>query len=275
MAVIDRHPFRRSLYLVLVVVLVGSIILTGRRKMLMNLLIFISAFWLLSAFFRGRSGVLTIVTGILGISIVYVLSLLDPASEASLYVQRGSTVFSAVDDRAQTSLNLLLSAFNRSGLLGIGAGSASQGIGYAGVDTSAAIGGAGEAGIGKIMLELGLIGLLSAIWVLAMVLSQVLRGLSRLSLVSSRLLTYQCALLSMLFANVLTFTVATQVYGDYFVLLLLGTFAGFILRFYWLGMTAPLPAEASHPANSPGLGAATALKQPVDLPTPGARRPRP
>ena len=58
--------------------------------------------------------------------------------------------------------------------------------------------------------------------------------------------------LSFLFANLITFTVATQVYGDLFVLIILGTVAGFAVR-----LASSYPIHISH--SSLGTYAAKAV----------------
>jgi hypothetical protein len=114
------------------------------------------------------------------------------------------------------------------GWLGGGLGVASQGAQYFGGGGDV-FGGAGEGGLGKITAELGVPGLLVALWLAVAVVRygwRILRFDARLSTPISRL---ACGLIALLIANLAVFSVATQVFGDLFVLLFLGLIAGFFL----------------------------------------------
>jgi hypothetical protein len=122
------------------------------------------------------------------------------------------------------------SAFNRSGGVGLGAGAGSQGTKYAGVDASKTVGGSAESGMGKLMVEMGVPGILTAIALLVLVGRRILKNMKWVARMSKQLLIYQVSFLALMFANLATFTVATQVYGDLFILILLGTVGGFIVQ---------------------------------------------
>ena len=80
------------------------------------------------------------------------------------------------------------------------------------------------------MVELGLPGLLIVLWLLAAFIRYILRCLmlSAQQFVSPRLLILVLGSAIFLLVNVMTFSVATQAYGDIFILLMLGLVSGFI-----------------------------------------------
>lgn len=203
--------------------LVGAIIYTGRRKMLMALTIFIVirivSEALVSRGFGRRSFALVV-----GAVAIGVLPGLLPDSNP--YVTRSVSVYSSVGERSGTALDLFRSAIARSDGIGLGIGVYAQGSRYAGVDLSSVVGGAGEAGVGKLILEIGLPGLL----VVALVLSRtVLKGwriLRWMAKVRDPMLPTALSLAAFLAGQIATFIVATQIYGDPFVLIVLGLVAG-------------------------------------------------
>ena len=122
------------------------------------------------------------------------------------------------------------SAFNRSGGIGLGAGAGSQGTQYAGVDVSKTVGGSAESGMGKIMVEMGVPGILAAITLLVLVSRRILKNMKWVAKMSTQHLIHQISFTAFMFANVMTFTVATGIYGDLFILILIGTVGGFIVQ---------------------------------------------
>jgi len=221
---------RRLACSLLIVSLIGVIILTGRRKMLMTLSIFFVFQWVLLARFRHGMGKLSVILIAVGTLASYSFTLLEPASESSLYVQRSSSVFGDATTRFSTSVILMKSAFNRSSGVGLGAGAGSQGTQYAGVDASKTVGGSAESGLGKLMVELGVPGILTAIMLLVLVGRRILKDMNRVEMLGDRYLIYQISFVSIMFANLITFTVATQIYGDLFILIILGTVGGFMVQ---------------------------------------------
>jgi len=146
---------------------------------------------------------------------------------------------------------LMQSAFNRSSGIGLGAGSAAQGGRFAGIDQSKLVGGSSESGLGLLMVELGVPGLLAVGGLMFFVVRRMFTRLRQLHRANSRFFHYQVCLLSFLFANLMTFTVATQIYGDFFVLIILGTVAGFALRFS--NVTAQ--ERVANPSRQPSMNA--------------------
>jgi hypothetical protein len=235
LASMDRSTARRVIAGVLIVLLIGAILLTGRRKMLATLALFFSVQWALLALFRRgavRQAIWVLVLGTLG---AVGLSLLERGSTAGLYVQRGSTVFGDATERFGTAVQLMMSAINRSGGWGFGAGVASQGARFGG-GSGAAIGGSGEAGLGKIVVELGIPGALAVLWLVAMLATRFWRSFGLLARTDQRLMFFAASFAAFLVANLATFLVAQQVYGDPFVLVVLGLTAGFLFSVVYAGV---------------------------------------
>lgn len=227
---------KKSLLLALgiVALLMLAVVLTGRRKMLMMTTMYV-VFYFFSYFYFRKSldskYFFSLFYSSVALWFAYEASGLGEYSESlNNYIARGSSVFTDATGRfMELGINPIQWAYNRVGLLGGGLGIASQGSYLFNVSNIA--GGSGEGGLGKIMVELGLPGLLCIIWLvyaLARYVNDALK-LSSQPLATQQLLPLMVSLAAMLGANVITFSVATQIYSDIFILILLGLFGGFLL----------------------------------------------
>jgi hypothetical protein len=118
-------------------------------------------------------------------------------------------------------------AYDSFGLFGAGLGAGTQGTQHFG--GGGALAGAAEGGLGKITLELGVPGLFVIGWIAIWIfryLWQIMRFASRHS---QRMGRISFGLVSFLVANAAGFSVATQAYGDLFVLLTLSWITSFLL----------------------------------------------
>jgi len=80
-----------------VIALVGAVLLTGRRKMLMALTLFAAFYALFFAYFWGE---MRRVTGVIvAVALAGTALLGRSGDDASLYVRRGMTVFGDADER--------------------------------------------------------------------------------------------------------------------------------------------------------------------------------
>jgi hypothetical protein len=240
---VARYPSLtfRALAVLLIAALVGAILLTGRRKMLMTIVIFFAFQWILLALLRRglTKGTVTLLALVSSGTLVFSLFGHEQRdTEQALYAERGLTVFESVDDRLTTTKDLLSSALQRSGGIGLGTGIAGQGARYAGGSGSAwAVGGSSEAGIGMIMVELGLVGFIASLWLLYRIGYRVLQGLFALARPGNdSMLFYAVSFVAILVANVATFSVATQLFGDFMVLITLGLVAGALFALLNLGL---------------------------------------
>jgi len=218
---------------VILLVLLMSIMITGRRKMVMLFSMF-GLLYLIGYFYYRKSikvkylvpAVLSTFAIWLGIEMVFPGGYNDTFNN---YFARGASVYGDASERFLTlGINPVQWAINRVGLLGGGLGIASQG---SHLFNNLNMGGAGEGGLGKIMIELGAPGLLITLWFCITLAFYIHRGLHLTANVSihREILPLMLGITMILIANAMTFSIATQVYGDIFILLLLGLFAGFVL----------------------------------------------
>ena len=222
---------------VVVLLVIGA--LTGRRKIFVEIAVFMTVYLsLLLRFGKGgfKLSAAVFIAGLL-IYAVVIWSTVDESSDLAAidagrfqdYAGRTATVRHDVTDRfVGMGLEPVRWAIDGFGWLGGGLGVASQGAQHFG-GGGEVFGGAGEGGPGKITAELGVPGLLIALWLGVAAVRygwQVLVFVSGRSAVVARL---AYGLTAFLIANLAVFLVATQVYGDLFVLLILGLVTGFFL----------------------------------------------
>lgn len=212
----------------LVGLLIAAIVLTGRRKMILQIAIFISLYFPLLQFYQRRLDTrFVVIFGAIAMSLIIFVYWFTPSLSGTsydLYFARGATVFGDAGERfTGLGLNSINWAYRRFGFFGGGLGVATQGAQHL---ASGMINGAGEGGLGKLVSELGLISLL-IIPMLAYVCAKHLHRCMRLvSAVAPKRLALVVGIATFLIANVPTFIVASQAYGDVFVLLILGLLTG-------------------------------------------------
>ena len=218
-------------------VLIGIGILTGRRKIVMELVVFIGTYFILWAILEKRVGKFAIIalTGAALVGYARFASELreevaieGQSSNFSSYVERSQSVFHDAPSRfVALGIAPVMWAYDGFGLLGAGLGTGTQGALQFGGD--AGVAGVAEGGLGKITLELGVLGLCIIGWFGILLFRhfwQIMRAASRHSLRIGRL---SFGLFSFLVANLATFSVATQAYSDFFILLILGWTLAFLL----------------------------------------------
>jgi len=235
-----RITLARVLPVVLVVALVVGVgLLTGRRKVVIEFAVFASTYFILWALLEKRMGKLAIIaaTGAALVGYAWLASELrednslkyTPESlDFSLYVERSQGAFREAPTRfVELGIAPVMWAYESYGVFGAGLGTGTQGTQHFGAD--AGVAGAAEGGLGKITLELGIPGLVLMGWLAILLvrhLWQIMRAASRHSLKMARL---SFGLFSFLVANLAAFSVATQAYGDFFVLLILSWTLAFLL----------------------------------------------
>lgn len=218
-----------------VLAIVGAGVLTGRRKIILQILIFLAIYWvLLVAYSREsrRLGGLAVIIAVLG------YALLSGAERSSrdipffdLYVERGMTVFKDAEDRVQgVGLASVGWAYQRTGFFGAGVGVATQGARFF-RERSLGLEGPAEGGFGKVAAELGIPGLVVSLWLLVAMCRVMWRQFKTIAVdpIAARL---AYGFTGLAIANFVAFIVAAQVFGDLFVLILLGVVIG---SFFALG----------------------------------------
>jgi hypothetical protein len=224
----DRKKILLAVPLVLLMVVGGM--LTGRRKMLMGVVLFLMLYGMLSVYFNTAS-VKRRLASLAVVGSLFLLALLAFAPEqqgVDAYATRSGSGFEDAAERfASLGLGSVAWAVNRTGLLGAGVGVGSQGAQHFGRDAEMA--GAAEGGLGKITLELGLPGLLLVILFSLLLARHVWKILRFVQQADPALMRVLLGLVAFLLAHIPIFIGASQVYGDPFVLLVVGWCMGFVL----------------------------------------------
>lgn len=229
----SKRSYSLLIAALIVALMVLAIMLTGRRKMIMLISMFGIFFFIGVSFLRQSLQVKYLMVASLGaIAVWFGIEIAFPGGygqTTEYYLARSGTVYSDATGRFyELGLKPIGWAYNRTGLLGGGLGIASQGASEFNVSSIA--GGAGEGGLGKLMVELGLPGLLLVLWLMLAIGKYNLKTLQLTAqpFVTSELLPLMCGVAAFLGVNVLTFFIATQLYGDFFILIMIGLMAGFL-----------------------------------------------
>lgn len=214
----------------IIIVLLTAIILTGRRKMIFQALMFSVLYFPFLRLYQTRMASGYFVTAAaLSVFLVVAAILIFPIfanSEFELYLARGTTVFGDATDRfSSLGLGSIGWAIERFGLFGGGLGVAAQGAQHFG---GAIASGAAEGGLGKIVSELGAVSLIIIAWLMLVIATHVHRSLSLVSRLKPSILRFTVGVAVFTASNAPTFIVASQVFGDVFILLIIGLLLGFI-----------------------------------------------
>ena len=225
---------------ILVALLIGVGILTGRRKIIVEFTVFVATFAVLWCIFERRvSNLVTIALTVLAVitygltssaNVERVRNQQDAESSGySRYLNHTENAFGAVPTRfVELGIAPVMYAYDSYGLLGAGLGVGTQGTQHFG--GGVAIGaGVAEGGLGKITLELGIPGLFLTGWIAISISRHLWRTMRFASRYSQRIGRLAMGLCSFLVANVAGFSVATQAYGDLFILLILSWTLAFLL----------------------------------------------
>jgi len=244
-----RRP-SAALLALLVLFMLGAIALTGRRKMLMLVTVFSVVYGLGFSYYRRQLSLNYLLSaGVVVFALWVTVQILGGSGDSvSNYIARGTSVYGSATTRAfELGFKPIGWAFNRVGLFGGGLGIASQGSQF--FRTTNIAGGSGEGGLGKIMVELGLPGLIAAIWLIyafAKYINSSLK-LSAQNFVPPQIMPLMLGIACLLLVNVMTFFVATQAYGDMFILIIIGLLAGFLFALPKLVMLTMQEATRQSP----------------------------
>jgi hypothetical protein len=222
---------------VIIVLVMGVGVLTGRRKALMEVAVFATTYlvlWFVLQKSAMKFGIVLAIAGAIGFFWLVgqqendLPNYVQGAFVYQSYVERSKTVFQDAPSRfVELGLAPIIYAYESFGLFGAGLGVGTQGTQYFG--GGGALAGAAEGGLGKVTLELGVPGLLVIGWLAASVFHRIWQIMRAASLVSPKLARLSFGLFSFLLANAAAFSVATQAYGDIFILLIMSWTLGFLL----------------------------------------------
>jgi len=229
----------------LVLFFVGAVMLTGRRKFLLEIAMFLPVLWWLLLRFRLATG-----------RVLYLLFALAVAGAAAMStgitdsdtreafqapVVRGQDRTDEIIERiVNVTVGAVPHVIEVNGFLGSGAGSGSGGAQYYGGGDER-VGLAAEGGLGKILAELGIPGIILFLWLGFRFSTHVWRTLALAAKGPPEAAQLIMGIAALLAANAAVFTNAHQVYSDPFILLLLGTSLGIILATHRLIETSRVP----------------------------------
>lgn len=244
----------------ILLVIISASVLTGRRKSLVALLMFATAYVALLAVFARGAGRLALYGAAFAAVAFAGMTLVDDepaethvrtdrAVAYEVYLRRQQASFSEIPARFVTlGIAPVEWALNRVGPLGAGIGIGGQGARFL-TNSSGIVGGATEGGLGKIVSEVGLPGLAVILWLCFAVVQHV-RGVARRTAeVSPSTARLALGIAAILIANTAAFVVATQAFGDPYVLILLGILSGFLLA---MPVLAEREAQDVAPSAMPG-----------------------
>ncbi|MGI9319007.1 MAG: hypothetical protein ACR2QW_16900 [bacterium] len=228
-----RSHTLRILCVLTIAFLIAGGILTGRRKLIVSAVIFLTSYWFLITIYYQRSLRVAGVVILLGMTALWFTAkqyyVADQQEDVyDLYVERASGVFADITERGRIlGIGTVVSAVKKYGLIGLGAGTANQGArltnggGFKSMYEA-------EGGLGRIVIELGLIGLLVSLWLILVFMLYFWRVVQYIAGKGGSY-GYICyGLIGILLANLAHFTVASQAFSDPMILILLGLFAGMI-----------------------------------------------
>ena len=228
-----RGATQRLVCISLLGILSLALIWTGRRKYILGVVTVAVVFAVLTAIYnrtsrRGR-GILIVFTA-LALAGSIIAGQVTEDSDTHSYLLRLQQVREDGPGRfyvmAVAAPQVIL---RKVGFFGSGVGTSSQGLRFVGSADSGGF--AAEGGIGQVTAELGVPGLITAIWCLVALMRHFLAGLRRSA--RGRQGVGRFAFMAwgsgLMLANAVTYATAKQAYGDPFVLCWVGLLAGMVL----------------------------------------------
>lgn len=233
----DRDVGRQILYIMMAVVFSILSVTTGRRKSQVLIVAFLGIYLLIfgrQATPASRDRIIMSVLGGAGISfsLVSIIFLDLLGSNFDLFLNRASTAADGIGGRIQSQgLNALLQGFQVGGGFGLGLGSGSN-LGNFNAGANRSISGLGfvsEGGGGRLVVELGIPGVLLIGWLLIVFFQMLWRNFSLIRFLPSEDIALVSGGLSFGLANIVFFFSAAQLYSDPFILVVLGICIGSFL----------------------------------------------
>lgn len=212
--------------------LLGALLFTGRRKALVVIVLFLAVYVIFVTLFKRGAGRAVSVFAVLFLIVLGLVSFTDLGKMGTIedYYTRSGGIRTGMEIqrvRANwiTSIGFVVA---RNGVFGSGAGVGSQGAQYFGAGGSM-VGASAEGGIGKIVAELGIPGLVLLLWLVVAGARQFWSTAAWATRAGGRRSRYVYGLVGVLFGNIFIFTIGHQIFGDPYVLFVLGVLIGFAL----------------------------------------------
>lgn len=217
-----------------------ALLLAGRRKFIAEIVFFLCSYSFLLVYARHGLTRLTLwlIVGTVFSALGYAyISSREMMVEMTPYLERGLAGEERWVDRLfAMTFEQFHHIVRHNGFLGAGAGTGSQGAQHFGAG-AVVVGAAAEGGLGKVLAELGVPGLLLLAWLGIAVLRYLIQ-VGRAVRTNRALASLGLGFLAFLAANVVIFTSAHQIFGDTFVLLMLGFLLGMTMRLPWIAAGA-------------------------------------
>jgi hypothetical protein len=246
-------------------------LLSGRRKMLLMVLVFAVVLVLRLARSRRPGLALPLLVGgvCLLLAVVFFATQLDLEGG---YVELGATTLPSTPQRLEgTSYGAVLETMRQIGVMGYGLGTVSQGAQHLHIERPETW---QEGGVAKVMGELGLPGLLVFFYGGCVLLLACLTAL-RVSLRFADWSLLSTCLFAAVVANACCFVAGQQLYGDPFTLFLVGLLLGFLLSSTRLASRRPAAVRStvhrqppSPQSEPPGNGTAGGVPRPDGVAAP-------
>jgi len=255
-AISSRRTSVRALAPIIILALAGAAVLTGRRKVLMLVMLYATFLGFALIYFRAKMrhgyAFVLLVGGLAASLATGRFFQIDPQrDDYQFYLDRSGTVMRDSPDRLRMlGIGSVYWSIQSNGFFGMGAGVAGQGSQYVGGTADVNIG-AAEGGIGRIATEFGVPGLFVVTWLFIAIYREGWRLTRQLAAGKDMSSSTVVCLMAFLAANIPVFIVASQAYGDPFIIFTLSVSAGFVA-----GLSRPVL-----------LGGRQVARKPIPFPT--------
>jgi len=223
-------------------VILPALVLTGRRKFLVEIAMFLAFAAALVTYFRSgasRLGAIFIAAAVIAAGFFFYITSSELPGQWAEYVDRSSTTSADSGERFKhMTIDMFEYVIGQNGFFGSGAGTGSQGAQHFGGGV-VLVGAAAEGGLGKVLAELGVPGFLLLLWLLAAAGAYVWKAAARIR-GDENVASLSYGILAFLAANMIVFTTAHQIFGDVTILITLGLLFGILLRAPYF-LQAPMP----------------------------------
>lgn len=217
---------------IVVGVILPALVLTGRRKFLVEIAMFMGFAAALVTYFKSGSSRLAsvfIAGGIISAGFFFYITSSELPGQWNEYIDRSATASSDSGERFKhMTVDMFEYVIAQNGFFGSGAGTGSQGAQHFG-GGAVLVGAAAEGGLGKVLAELGVPGLILLAWIMTAAVRYIWKAADKVR-GDENVAALSYGVLAFLMANAIVFTTAHQIFGDVNILTILGLLLGVLLR---------------------------------------------